>query len=574
MKKTTLLFTSLLLLLFATYSCEKDELEPIAITNKSLEVAKNANPAFLEHDMSKYKIKTIWKSAIVYNSSSANKKSKSNEAVEVNFTQDNKTAIPLSKNGKIRGRQRLLLTFEKGEVRETIIEYIPSDSFMGDIKEINSGNFKSKQFDGEITFKNIKEDSKIVWYLSKGDVVKKARRTAKKIKYNKTTTTSRWIPQFTCTGYIICVGDGAEAYCEDRTSCEWEYFWEEDPEGIPVDDPYDCAVNSSWPWCQNGGGGGGEEPPADTPTVWYYDNDSDGWHSLITTAVTSPGNNWKKTTAGEDCNDADPKFTSKCCPVRHLLINDVCTDLCDLVRAAADVYKTTGGIKEQNYASNSNFNNSNRNGWTLDNPAGLNLPAPTLGFNSAVYGRDTNGDGQNDQYMMVFEGTTQLIDTNTSSFDVDWDQNWKQAMFGTAEQYRQARDNAITFQNFLEANGYTGMFVGHSLGGGLAATASMTTGLPAFTYNAAGVSQDTKDILHLGTDNNIQATIVDGEMLDMLQKTIGLHANGNVTKLNGEDRLWVQFFEALIGPSGGLIKGYTAYKRHLMDAILARTNCN
>ncbi len=86
-------------------------------------------PSFLKHDLSSYKVIPIWKSAITF---------KNTEAVEVNYTLDKQTYKPLSKNGKISGRQRLLLTFEKGK----IIEYIPSETFMGDIKEINSGNFK------------------------------------------------------------------------------------------------------------------------------------------------------------------------------------------------------------------------------------------------------------------------------------------------------------------------------------------------------------------------------------------------------------------------------------------------
>jgi hypothetical protein len=84
-------------------------------------------PSFLKHDLSSYKIIPIWKSAITFENT---------EAVEVNYTLDKKAYKPLSKNGKISGRQRLLLTFEKGKIREFIIKYIPSDNFMGDIKTL------------------------------------------------------------------------------------------------------------------------------------------------------------------------------------------------------------------------------------------------------------------------------------------------------------------------------------------------------------------------------------------------------------------------------------------------------
>ncbi|HQK40606.1 MAG TPA: hypothetical protein PLO52_10905, partial [Flavobacterium alvei] len=266
--KKKMLFMSLLLLLFATYSCAIEELQP-ETTPISSEILNNVNPEFLEHDLSVYKIKPIWKSAIVFKSSSAaNKKTKFNEAVEVNFTQDNKTTIPISKNGKIRGRQRLLLTFEDGKIRETIIEYIPSDSFMGDIKTINSGNFKSKQFDGKITFQNPKAQAKIVWYLTKGKLVRKARSSTKKTKTSKT---ARWVSVFECHTNWVCVGEGADEKCEEKIYCGWEEVWEEDDpgNGLPPDDPYDCEVDPSWPWCQDGGGGDGDGEGTPSPVFKY-----------------------------------------------------------------------------------------------------------------------------------------------------------------------------------------------------------------------------------------------------------------------------------------------------------------
>lgn len=248
MKKTKIVLISVILLLYATYSCHVEELEPISTVKSSLKTAKKINSAFLKHDLSSYKIKPIWKSAITFENT---------EAVEVNFTLDKKTYKPLSKNGKINGRQRLLLTFEGSKIRETIIEYIPLDTFIADIKVINSGNFKLKQFDGVITFKNIKEDSKIVWYLSKDKIVKKGKRVPYK---NKNSTTNRYVWYYGCHGYTVCVGNGAEEYCEDRTICEWESVWEDDPEEPPVEDPFDCAVNNSWPWCQDGGSSDPTDP--------------------------------------------------------------------------------------------------------------------------------------------------------------------------------------------------------------------------------------------------------------------------------------------------------------------------
>ena len=81
--KKKMLFMCLMLLLFATYSCAIEELQP-ETTPFSTEIPKNVNTVFLEHNLSAYKIKPIWKSAIVFKSSAAaNKKTKFNEAVEI-----------------------------------------------------------------------------------------------------------------------------------------------------------------------------------------------------------------------------------------------------------------------------------------------------------------------------------------------------------------------------------------------------------------------------------------------------------------------------------------------------------
>lgn len=200
MKQNKIVLISVLFLLLTNYSCQVEELEPISTVKGSLETTKKVSPAFFKHDLSSYKIIPIWKSAITFENT---------EAIEVNFTLDKKTYKPLSKNGKISGRQRLLLTFEKGKIRETIIQYIPSDTFMGDIKEINSGNFKSKQFDGEVSFKNPKDNYSMVWVLSKGVVNKKLKRTSSITKQKKTSKTATSLI-YVCSDreieYEICVG--------------------------------------------------------------------------------------------------------------------------------------------------------------------------------------------------------------------------------------------------------------------------------------------------------------------------------------------------------------------------------
>lgn len=253
MKKVKILFTSLLLLLFLTNSCSIGELrtEP---SPYSSEILKNVNPAFLEHDLSVYKISPIWNSVITFNNVNA---------IEVNFTIDKKHHIPLSENQKIRGRQRLLLKFENGKIKETIIEYIPSDNFTGDIKEINSSNFKSKQFDGKITFKHPNESSSIVWVLSKGIVTKKLKRTetVSKQKKMKKMAASIEICAYREVSYEVCLenGGGEVVYCwTDFKLVEECVLVDSSDSGVPGynGDSYDCNIDSSWPWCQDGGNNG------------------------------------------------------------------------------------------------------------------------------------------------------------------------------------------------------------------------------------------------------------------------------------------------------------------------------
>jgi hypothetical protein len=52
-------------------------------------------------------------------------------------------------------------------------------------------------------------------------------------------------------------------HCEEYSSSYWvDDNQEENP--TPVNDPYDCTVNPSAPWCQDGGGGGVPiDPPVD-----------------------------------------------------------------------------------------------------------------------------------------------------------------------------------------------------------------------------------------------------------------------------------------------------------------------
>jgi hypothetical protein len=84
------------------------------------------------------------------------------------------------------------------------------------------------------------------------------------------------------------------------------------------------------------------------------------------------------------------------------------------------------------------------------------------------------------EYAFVYAGT---VDWK------DWKNNLKQPL-GASEQYDEAVKLATNVDKYLEK--YKVVFVGHSLGGGLATMSSLVTGRSSITFNPAWVSLATK----------------------------------------------------------------------------------
>lgn len=112
------------------------------------------------------------------------------------------------------------------------------------------------------------------------------------------------------------------------------------------------------------------------------------------------------------------------------------------------------------------------------------------GLQSIIFQR-TNAKTGKTEYAYVFAGTNSIEDGI---------EDISQVTLG-APQYNVAIDNARKLSNELKDSELT--FVGHSLGGGLAAAASMATGKAAITFNRASVSDRTKSINNLGTLQNV-----------------------------------------------------------------------
>ncbi len=104
------------------------------------------------------------------------------------------------------------------------------------------------------------------------------------------------------------------------------------------------------------------------------------------------------------------------------------------------------------------------------------LVSPISGFRARVYAQ---GSGADARIVMAFRGA--------STAD-DWVASGAQALGLQTDQYRRALDlgNRVAL-----AGADTVVFTGHSLGGGLAATAALAAGHAAATFNAAGLSAAT-----------------------------------------------------------------------------------
>ena len=123
-------------------------------------------------------------------------------------------------------------------------------------------------------------------------------------------------------------------------------------------------------------------------------------------------------------------------------------------------------------------------GYRRATPEELGLDAsrlvdPNTGLRATVFVNERTGN-----YTLAFAGT----DGNAMD-KTDWKNGNSQAFNPHAPQYTQAIELAQTLQRTL--GGKLTDITGQSLGGGLAAAASVMTGIRATTFNAAGLNPDT-----------------------------------------------------------------------------------
>lgn len=215
-------------------------------------------------------------------------------------------------------------------------------------------------------------------------------------------------------------------------------------------------------------------------------------------------------------------------------------------------------------------------GWRVAGQADLDrlnltpamLEQPGSSFRARVY---ATGSGDDTRYVVAFRG---------SQAGEDWRNNAQQALGLNSESYAKA----LRIGKELARSDEPVTVTGHSLGGGLAATASIASGREADTFNAAGLHGDTiAEARAIAAAEgrgpaSVQAYHVRGEILTTLQ--------------DGGDRV---LGGALLGVPGALIadapsaygtrhelpfarpdgvnwfEGLNIVSRHGMDWVLAGT---
>lgn len=139
------------------------------------------------------------------------------------------------------------------------------------------------------------------------------------------------------------------------------------------------------------------------------------------------------------------------------------------------------------------------------------LENPQSGFRAGIY---TDGDGN---HVLAFAGSNDLKDWTGANF--------RQGLGWQSEQY----DEAVQLAQLASAAyGDNLAITGHSLGGGLAATAAMAVDGAAVTFNASGVHDRTIEGMGLdpatakadAADGQIRRYNVDGEALTKAQQDI------------------------------------------------------
>ena len=154
-------------------------------------------------------------------------------------------------------------------------------------------------------------------------------------------------------------------------------------------------------------------------------------------------------------------------------------------------------------------------GWKVSSKGYQGMTSRS-GFQSALYERTIDGVTE---YTYATAGT-QLTDWGDLKEDVT-------QLWGNTKQYDESTKMAERLAGDLKDAELT--FVGHSLGGGLAAANALKTDKDAITFNPAAITGATKEALGLPSSTrqgSILNVVVKGEIVDYMQSSAGLKPDG------------------------------------------------
>ena len=152
--------------------------------------------------------------------------------------------------------------------------------------------------------------------------------------------------------------------------------------------------------------------------------------------------------------------------------------------------------------------------------------SPTTLENEDIGIRATVFKDEEGNYVLAFAGTNQMGGFLGTAGDND--DNVGQGLGFDTEQYDLAEKISDTLDR--NAKGKEITITGHSLGGGLAATAAMTIGAEATTFNAAGVHDNTMEGLpHADqSESLINGLQTSGDILSILNGSTVVFASKNL----------------------------------------------
>ncbi len=198
------------------------------------------------------------------------------------------------------------------------------------------------------------------------------------------------------------------------------------------------------------------------------------------------------------------------------------------------------------------------------------------GFLAAIFYNENTGE-----YVVAFQGSGGIPDELLEDWILT---DLAQGAGMHTVQYTEAKNLAIKVSNAVGNHKLT--FTGNSLGGGLAATASLATGDPAVTFNRAGIHPNTITDLGLADSpapGQIRNYIVEGELLSAL--SMGLHDEiNNMATMLGIDSPTISVVDDNIGntvyidhpdPPPSLTDFAEGKNRHVISGVIEalENNC-